>query len=463
LLFDVKPEEFRRETLRDLRYLVAGMDALNEAMHLLGDAIRDMDHNAQRAARETLDGLRTLSGQLDHTNYLLGALVVTQQEILRVLQAPLATEAAELQRRAVSAAGRGLWTEAINDYDRSIAINWDQPTAHLGRGLAILGKAGGSREAVASYAEAAESFEKAARYAISSAPSLSVQGVQHAVVVNDHLGRQGKATEVLRWATQALPGSPEIAFSAALRFRSADLLQRAVRLDPTLAADLAWQSLPFAAAVVAALLTEQKAAIHTAIQAMADARQYGSVPQVRTGRVTGCLDALDTLRELSPKLLTVRGVVGQPSREERQLTDAMQADIGRMNQLNGKMSQIQRNKLPWGTWLGGALLAAFITPSIAGFVQAWRHGHEAADAVLIPTFVVTLIVLGVALPLLVTMTRNVRINRHQAGKRAAEERRETRQRQAGELATRRQTVVDKLTRTADAVTRLATRSPEAYP
>ncbi|MDQ7909429.1 hypothetical protein RB614_33390 [Phytohabitans sp. ZYX-F-186] len=462
MLFDVKPEEFRRETLRDLRYLAAGTDALREATHLLDDAIRDMDHNAQRAARETLEGLRTLSAQADHTNYLLGALIATQQDILNVLRSPRATEAAELQRRAVSAAGRGLWREAIGDFDKSIAINWDQPTAHLGRGLAILGMSGG-RGSAGSHAEAAESFEKAARYAVPAEPGLAVQAVQHAVVVNDHLGRRAKSDELLRWATEALPGSPEIAFSAALRFRSADLLRRAVRLDPTLAADAAWQALPFAAPVVTSVRAEQRSAIDAAVRAIAGARPYGSVPQVSPGRAAGILDGFDALRGLTPHLAGARQVVERPTADERRLTEAMGADSGRIHQLNGKVSSIRSKRIPLRGWLIGAAVVAFVAPCVAGMIQAGRRGQEAADAVLLPAFVVTLVVLGVAVPLLAAVTRRLRVDAHRAGMRAAEQRRGSRQREAGELTGRRQAALGELTRAADAVTRLTARSAEAYP
>jgi hypothetical protein len=302
-------ERYREDSLRELRYLVAGVDALRSSTATI--AVHVGAHLSEVAVN-----LSALVDQMWQTNALLGAQVRIQQEMLDVLRSPSRTAATELLLRAGSAAERQLWPEAIRDYDRSIEQNWDQPEAHLGRGLALVGAAGVDGRTSQVLTDAAESFERAFRYGEHVRPQTAVRAVQLAVAMRDRLGQIDRAEQLLRSAVERLGASPELAFSAGLRFRSVHLLDRAVTLAPALAGDPTWLQLPVAEPLVERLASAQNAAIEQGVAALRAAAKHGTgaVPSVVRTDPTSRFAAL---QEIDKRLEAASQVLSRPSADEQ--------------------------------------------------------------------------------------------------------------------------------------------------
>jgi tetratricopeptide (TPR) repeat protein len=169
VVFNVSSDEYRWRMSEGMRYLVAGLDTLSATTSSLGVAITELADEAGR------------------TNFLLEVVASNQREIIERLNTPLATKAAEVLRRAAWAAEQGFWAEALQDYDKAIALDWHQPAAHFGRGLALLAQAGPNDATERQWGDAIGSFEKAARYGERLDPPLAVPAVQCAVACNDRL------------------------------------------------------------------------------------------------------------------------------------------------------------------------------------------------------------------------------------------------------------------------------------
>lgn len=440
-MFNVSSDEYRWRMSEGMRYLVAGLDTLSAATSSLGANISEL---ADEAAR---------------TNFLLDVVASNQREIIELLRSPLATEAAEVLRRAAWATEQGFWAEAIQDYDKAIALDWHQPTAHFSRGLALLAQAGPNHATERQWEDAIGSFEKAARYGESLDPPLAVSAVQYAVACNDRLGRTGASDTLLTWATQHLTGSPEIAFSAALRFRAPILLERALTLDPTFAADPVWQDLPVAEDVVRAVRQDQTEAIKTSATVLTKARRYGTVPQASAASVSGCPQGFDALSELAPKLAAARSTVNQPTDEEQELSNRAGARNARTARLQNKITTADREKINWPQLLGSVTVVVLLVPMIAGAVVAGTAGPERADATVIPAFLIALIVV----PLLFVVWRTSAKGLRTLQQTAVTRYRSQFEQQRTELASRRTSVLAEISEAASKVAQLTTRSANAYP
>jgi hypothetical protein len=441
VVFNVSSDEYRWRMSEGMRYLVAGLDTLSATTSSLGGAVTE------------------LADEVGRTNFLLEVVASNQREIIEILITPLATKAAEVLRRAAWAAEKGFWAEAVQDYDKAIGLDWHQPTAHFGRGLALLAQAGPNHVMVRQWEDAIGSFEKAARYGESLDPPLAVSAVQCTVACNDRLGRTRASDTLLTWATQHLAGSPEIAFSAALRFRAPILLKRALTLDPTLAADPAWQDLPVAEDIVHAVRQDQTEAIKTSATVLAKAKRYGTVPQASAAPVSGCPQGFEALSELAPKLAAARSAVSQPTDEEQELSNRVGGRNARTIRLQNKIITADQKKMTWRQLLGFGTVIVFLVPMIAGAIFAGMAGPERADAALTPAFVIALIVV----PLLVILWRTSAKGFHNLQHKAITRYISQFEHQRTELASRRTTVLAEITQAADRIVQLTTRSADAYP
>jgi hypothetical protein len=265
---------------------------------------RQQRQEALLRLRELAVGVDDLRATVDAVGVVLLASLDAQRRLIELVGNPRATAGDELARSARSAAERGLWPEALADYDSAIATAWDQPQAHYGRAIAVLALA---EEAdgpipVATVRDAAESFGKAVRYGRTTAQVVAARSALAAAALFDRVGEPDRADQVLRDAAGAIPGSPDLLFTAGRRLRSADLLDRAAKLDPTLVADPLWPDERFAAPVTAAVLERQRAAIAAGHRALASAAALVPMPTTTTGQPSTCVAALATLRELTAAL-----------------------------------------------------------------------------------------------------------------------------------------------------------------
>lgn len=202
---------------KELRYLSTGLDTLNDAARSLIDHSAGHHQIADDGRRQLSAILTALSDELQTMKVLFAVQTSIQLDILAALQSPVGMQADELHRRAVSAASRGLWAEAIHDYDRSIALNWDQPQAYLGRGLAHLATNGHATTNRGLLSSAAESFEGAVRYGAQTYPTYASRALQLAVILRDRLGQRKEADTLFQQGLPFLTRSPEVVFAYALR------------------------------------------------------------------------------------------------------------------------------------------------------------------------------------------------------------------------------------------------------
>lgn len=322
------------EMHREMRYMVAGVQVMSDIAYENG---RSTDRGFESVTQGMQALLDTFHDGRRRSERLQQAILQTQLSMLEALRAPGATAAAELLQQAIKAAQLKLWDEAVADYKRSIDLVRLNPIVHLGLGLALTGKSSECQDPAEVQHRAADAFQKAFRYAKVTDPPVAVAAVQYAVVTLTGLGCDDDANVLLRDAAEALPQSPEIAFSAALRFRAAGLLIRAVDLDPTLADDPSWQSLPFAAEAVTTLLRRQRAVIPPIEAAISASRQYGNVSQLDAAFHTPIAGAT-FLRRMRRLLVEAAAAVNQTSPEERERLAAAAMAEKSMDGVSGKLN-----------------------------------------------------------------------------------------------------------------------------
>lgn len=447
-------------------YVAAGLDVLNEATSSIHAAIRGMDESAQEDARRMRTAIYDLADEVARTNFLLETVVENQRAVLEVLRSPLATQAAELLRRAAWAAERGLWPEAIGDYDKAIELDWTQSAAHYGRGLALLAQHGRDDAARGRWIDAVGSLEKAARYAGQSEPSLAVSAIQLAVIWHDRLGDAAAGDKQLTWATQQLTRSPELAFSAALRFRAPVLLERALKLDPRLTADPVWQSLPVAEEVVKNLHLRQIAVQDAASAALSEAKPYGVAAVAASPPPKDCVRGFAALATLKSELDDAQAVVARPTAEEDELADRCGAGAARASVVRSRITAADHKRMPWWrvivAWLMLPLLAPMVVGGIVAGAVGGPAGFAAADSYLLPTFVIALVVAIVVVPIVVFLKRSTVSGFHGARHRVIERGTSKIERQLADLRARREKVLCGVATATDRVSALITRSADAY-
>lgn len=232
--------------------------------------------------------------------------------VLETVGNPRATAGSESARKARSAAERRLWAEALTEYDRALEADWDQPSAHYGRAVAVLARAAESGAPVAddTVRAAAESFAQAVRYGRTTAQVVAARAALAAVALFDRIGAVERGEEVLREAAEGIPGSPELLFVAGKRLRAPEFLARAAKLDPTLLADPLWPEQPWAEPVNSAVLERQHAALTDGERALR------TVPMEKP---LTCAAGLHALRDLVAALRRAEGELTGPATHDFRL------------------------------------------------------------------------------------------------------------------------------------------------
>jgi hypothetical protein len=444
-----------------MRYLVAGADAITDITHSMSGATAEVSRRLNALSSGMDDLMDSVADGKARSQFLMSTLLRTQADVLVGLRAPAGTAAAELQERATSAARRQLWDEAVSDYELSIEKSWDQPGAHLGHGLAILGKASERRRSNTLLLTAADSFEKAYRYARVTEPALAVCGMQYAVVIREEAGQKDQADALLKDGVAKLPASPELAFSAGLRFRDDGLLARAVLLDPSLAIDPAWQSLPFALSVVFDLQDRQRACITRVATALTDASSYGPVAEVSDAtRVRNCTDGYLALQNLAGVLDAAQPIVAAITDAERGHQEAAAEEADAITAKEQKIRDIRNRRKPWVS----AGVGGFLT--LCAAINLLRPGGIMADdgsLLSLPAlYLLAAVLIGTVIPagILYYRREDTRLLRDEI---AAHATREAEHERADDLLTRRLEVLADVEQVRSDVDELLKRSPEAYP
>jgi hypothetical protein len=445
---------------REMRYLVAGAEAITDITHSMSGATAEVSRRLNALSSGMDDLMDSVADGKARSQFLMSTLLRTQADVLVTLRAPAGTAAAELQERATSAARRQLWDEAVSDYALSIEKSWDQPGAHLGHGLATLGKASERRRSNTLLLTAADSFEKAYRYARVTEPALAVCGMQYAVVIREEAGQKDQADALLKDGVAKLPSSPELAFSAGLRFRDDGLLARAVLLDPSLAIDPAWQSLPFALSVVFDLQDRQRACITRVAAALTDARSYGPVAEVGdAARVRNCTDGYLALQNLAGVLDAAQPIVAAITDAERGHREAAAEEAAAITTKEQKIRDIRNRRKPWVS----AGIGGFLT--LCAAINLLRPGGARSDDSLLSLpalYLLGAVLIGTVIPagILYYRREDTKLLREEISGHAT---REAEHERADDLLTRRLEVLDDVEQARSDVEELLKRSPEAYP
>ncbi len=161
---------------------------------------------------------------------------------------PLATQADELRARGFAAFGNGWFGEAATDLRRAVQTDYRDARAFLVLGLAetTLGQA----------EQAAEAFERAARYGATTAPEVACGAALLGSRVLDDLGRPERALALLREVARQVPSCPEVLLTLARRSRDPAALRTALSIAPELALDAAATGTAHVDAVCLDLLRE---------------------------------------------------------------------------------------------------------------------------------------------------------------------------------------------------------------
>ncbi len=154
------------------------------------------------------------------------------QDILQVLQQPLATQAKELRERGMTALRNGWLDEALGDLEASAAANYQDFTVHQSLGYTHMGRG--------DLAKAAVAFQNAAKYAKPVSPYDAAIGLVHVARVKALQEDLPGAYEAGEEATKLCPSLPltwwELAMHAAGQ-RKDDVilsaLRTAIELEPT--------------------------------------------------------------------------------------------------------------------------------------------------------------------------------------------------------------------------------------
>jgi hypothetical protein len=307
-------EHYRSESLFELRHLAAGMNSVNDSVGRLRSSV---DASGMTLAT----ALSSLSDEQVRSRHLISAALAVQIGILDTLRAPVATKAAELAARGTSAARRGLWHEALNDFDLSLRENWDQPDTLFKRGMAADAIAAENSDPAAEplVRTAAASSHDALRYGVATMPEVAAVASLMATAQYDRLGETAQADDVLRTAARQLDRSPEVQFAAALRFRDGRMLCRAVDLDPTLARDPSWVAAPWARDAVERLRTRHAAAITAANEWFAGVERFGVAVPPPAQPVGTPADGYRHIRGLISAATAAGEALHQPTAHEQQL------------------------------------------------------------------------------------------------------------------------------------------------
>jgi hypothetical protein len=460
------PEEHEEFIRVGMRYVLAGVNVLNGLTASL-DAIPNLigaDRNNNW--RWMANSIRELGDETVRTRFLLEVIVRDQRQFFERLRSSAIAQTGELSLRAARTTGRSRWDELVGEFDKLIELDQTQGVAYYGRGLALLASVAIDQVAIGQRsADAAKSFEKAMLCAEHSDPCLAVAAARLAISWNDLLREHCDGDVLLNWAVQHLPNSPEIAFSAGLRFGKPTFLKRALELDPTLASDPLWQGMPVANAPVRNLLREQDEVIGAAITAIGKASGYDGVPLVPQRSVRACVEGIHLLTELSSVIDVTCAAIGKSTGEERDLAERVKVGSAVVRELQ-RRTMISRSSLPtWRLVVGSAAVAIAVCISVGivvvGVTGVLRVIYSAYE--MIARAAILSLVAAVVTSLLVLFLR-VRRNRiDELEKRVAEEEVFNSNRQLENLVYIRSSVVEEISSIAVRISILTSRSLEAYP
>lgn len=219
--------------VREVSAIQLELNNANEHSRASG-RVSERSFTAIRSDLKQLVGIRDSLQQIAHSLGYQLPLVVSQlaragellERIMDGVQNPVATRADELRRHGLLAFKNGWASEAITEFRKSIDVYGYDPSVHFALGCVLAGE----RE----YAEAAESFAKAARYGFPEHHSLAASAAILSAGLYDELAARERAVYILTACHEAIPSAADVTYELARRTGTRQHLSAALSLKPSL-------------------------------------------------------------------------------------------------------------------------------------------------------------------------------------------------------------------------------------
>lgn len=182
--------------------IIASQDSIREGIDDLAYGIEEVKEGMQGLKAAFEYGISEVVWQIEQNRQVL-------TDILKVLTAPLDTQAKELRRRAEDAYSNGWFDEALEDFIESEKKNKYDFSVHISIGMIYLFQKIEKEKAI-------EYFEKAAKYAKPKSPYHASLALLHAAVIKRDFGLIDEAEKLTSEALSLTPDFSEALYQHAL-------------------------------------------------------------------------------------------------------------------------------------------------------------------------------------------------------------------------------------------------------